>query len=481
MKKLIKIICICIVSIIIISCESFVKDININPNATTDAPADLILTGAMVNHKNYFGNRILIISNMWSGYMTGIQRQYQSYQNYSIAAGENTALRIVYYQVYNQLKLVIEKYEAINNQLGIGISKVIQAHSVGTAAALYGDIPFSEICNHIEYPNPVFDPQKEVYSGVQKLLDEAIIALNSGIGSLPNETDIFFNGDAKKWIEVAYTLKARFFTETKEYNKAYEEALKGISKYSNSMLGPCTTTAGMRNSIYNHQVTDRAGDVNSENAFLITLLDPDNNNYRGNSKTNEEARFNYYFLQSGTITGKIEPNHLSLGSGDNFTGIIGMEEPEQLVTYQENLLILAESAARTKDFHTALDHLNEFRSFMNSGGYIHPSYIADFPLKYEPYDEIDFELGGIKNSEGLNNNNAILKEILEERYVTFFCQFLGFNDVRRTRKESIGIKLSPSTGDKLPERFLYDEDEITANKNAPSPLPGIFDVTPVNQ
>ncbi len=181
------------------------------------------------------------------------------------------------------------------------------------------------------------------------------------------------------------------------------------------------------------------------------------------------------------MTGDIEPNFLSLGRGDKFTGIIGMEEKEQLVTYQENLLILAESAARTKDFATALSHLNSFRDFMNSGGYIHSTYTTAFPVKYDPYIDADFENNGMNNPEGIDKSQALLKEILEERYVTFFCQFLGFNDIRRTRKEAVGIHLTPSIGDKLPERILYDEAEITANINAPSPLPGIFDPTPVNK
>ena len=118
---------------------------------------------------------------------------------------------------------------------------------------------------------------------------------------------------------------------------------------------------------------------------------------------------------------------------------------------------------------------------MNSGGYIDPTYVAAFPLKYEPYVEADFENGGMKNLGGLDETQALLKEVLEERYVTFFCQMLGFNDVRRTRKESVGVQLTPTIGDKLPERFLYDQEEITSNANIPNPQPGLFDPTPVNK
>lgn len=477
MKKISFILLICI---FMSSCESLVDGVNLNPNASTAAPADYVLTGALANHKSLFGDRVLVITNIWTGYMTGVQRQYLSYQNYSIAASEATGLRLIYNRIFIQLKIAIDKYDDVNNRLGTGVAKVVQAHALGVATALYGDIPFSQAGNHLEFPHPVFDPQRDVYDGIQALLDEGISDLESGVGSLPDKTDIFFNGDAARWIEVAHTLKARFYMETKQYELAYDEAAKGISTPSNSLLGPSTTTAGMRNGLYTHNVTDRSGDVNSEGSYLTTLLDPSHPNYRGNTKTNEDARFHFYFLVNGGITGDIEPNTLSLGRGDLFTGIIGMETSEQMVTFQENLLILAEAAARTKSFEAALTHLNQFRSFMNSGGYIHPTYATTHILLYAPYDAADFEHGGVENPDGIDNTQALLREILEERYVTFFCQFIGFNDVRRTRKESVGIQLTPSIGDKLPERMLYDEAEITANPNAPDPLPGIFEVTAMN-
>jgi len=118
---------------------------------------------------------------------------------------------------------------------------------------------------------------------------------------------------------------------------------------------------------------------------------------------------------------------------------------------------------------------------MNSGGNIDATYKAAYPFKYDPYVQADFENGGMNNPGGLDKTQALLKEILEERYVTFFCQMLGFNDVRRTRKESVGIKLLPAIGDKLPERFFYDQEEINGNKNIPGQLPGLFDPTPVNK
>ena len=107
--------------------------------------------------------------------------------------------------------------------------------------------------------------------------------------------------------------------------------------------------------------------------------------------------------------------------------------------------------------------------------------IRDRSLKYNPYIQSDFENGGIENIDNISKEDALLREILEERYITFYGQIEGFNDVRRTRNESYGIELMPNSGDKLPERFLYPQSEIDANPNTPSPIPGFFEPTRINR
>lgn len=466
-----------------LSCETYVEDLNIDPNNATDAPAEYILTGAQVtNMYNFHMDRMGIIASMWSGQLTGIDRQYLSYQNYQYSPVETSGnWTDLYQKVYIQLEISKKKFDIINNRLGTGIAKIIQSHSIGTAAAIYGDIPFSQAGAPEEYPNPVFDDQEDVYSNIQVLLSSGISDLESGIGSLPGGTDIYFDGDRVKWIEVAHTLKARFYLETGDYEQAYAEAEMGISALSNSLMSKHTPISGMRNGLYTHQVNDRVGDVNAMGSNLSMLLNPEDSTYRGNAKTDETARFNYYFVNLGDngITGEIEPNYLSTSMGDSFNGFIAIDAAFPLVSYQENILILAEAAARVKGFDVALDHLNDFRSFMNNGGYMDATYIEEFPLKYDPYNIVDFQAAGINNQNGNSMEEALLTEILEERYVTFFMQIIAFNDVRRTRGETAGIKLQPETGDKLPERLFWGESDINSNVNPP-PLPSIFDPTPIN-
>jgi hypothetical protein len=152
-----------------------------------------------------------------------------------------------------------------------------------------------------------------------------------------------------------------------------------------------------------------------------------------------------------------------------------------LVTYEENLLILAEAGARSKGFETGLGHLNTYRSYMNTGGYINATYTRVYPPKYLPYVEADFVAGGMVNKVSETKDLALVREILQERYVSFIGQIIGFNDIRRTAKEAQGVKIPPVFGTVLPQRFLYAQTEVNSNTSTPKPIPNIFQFTEVNK
>ena len=342
---------------------------------------------------------------------------------------------------------------------------MIQAHGLGVAASLYGDIPFDQ-AGKIEFITPEFEDQDKVYEKVQELLTQAILELSLDINKPSNGSDIFFNGDSQKWIKVANSLKARFYMHTKKYDEAYNYAKLGIESPSESMMAVHGEVQGNSNLFYQFFTGSRGSELTSENSKIVQIIDDNSQIYRGNTKTDETARYNFYFSGSG------RPNYIS--------GYFSRSNSFPLVSYSENILTLAESGLRSKNFYTGLSHLNEFRGYMSGGGYLNNGYDT-LSMKYNPYIQSDFETGGIENVDNISKEDALLREILEERYITFYGQIEGFNDVRRTRNESYGIELLPNSGDKLPERFLYPQSEIDANPNTPSPIPGFFEPTRINR
>ena len=151
-----------------------------------------------------------------------------------------------------------------------------------------------------------------------------------------------------------------------------------------------------------------------------------------------------------------------------------------MITYQENLLILAEAGYRANGFDTGLTHLNNFRAYMNAGGYLTNTNASN--ILYDAYSTADFVAGGIENTDSINTEDALLREILEERYITLFGQVEVFNDTRRTENETVvRVPVLPNVGALLPQRFIYPQSEIDRNNNAPNPIPDFFDKTPINK
>lgn len=457
------------------SCNQIVDGLNTDPNNATDAPAKLVFTGTQIANmaaQEGLASRLAIV---WTGYGKGTFQQLGTWYLYQITANNfDDDWNIFFTGANKNAVIAIAKAEAIGNRKMAGITKIIQVNALGTATELWGDIPFTEAGNTKEFPNPRFETQAELIPKLVSRLDEAIADLESGVGTVGAE-DVHFAGDATKWKQVANTLKARLLMDIKQYEGAYTAALSGVSTFANSMYSPHGTTASNNeNANYSFLTNVRAGSITGEDSYLTFLLNPANTLYRGNSKTNETARFKFYYLEKGVnAPGVIEPNTLTTTAT---RGFFARDASFPLVTYQENILTLAELALRTgKGFDVALGQLNTYRAFLNTGGYLHVTYKVAGTYSYLPYVAADFAVGGIENKEGITADNALLNEILQERYVTFYGQHMGWNDERRTRNESVGIKLAPNNGSKLPWRFIYSQNELNSNSNSPRPAPGLFD------
>ncbi|QDK77901.1 SusD/RagB family nutrient-binding outer membrane lipoprotein [Spirosoma sp. KCTC 42546] len=455
------------------SCSSIVENLNVDPNNPTASTGSLLLTGTEIANMATQEGMASRLTTIWSGYATGADRQWLDYYNYNVTAGVYDADWNLVYQATNaNALLTIEKATTLGNRKMAAIAKILRANALATGTELWGDIPFDQAGDILKYPSPAFEPQATVYTKLLALLDDAIADLKSGVGTVTTE-DIHFGGDATKWTQVAYTLKARLQTDLKQYDAAYTTAQTGISAYANSLYAPHGNTANVnQNAYFSFLASSRTGDINAVGAYNTTLLNPTSAKYRGNSKTIETARFKFYYLEVGVNSpGKMEPN--TTGT----TGFFAQTASFPLVTYQENILTLAESALRSgKGFATALGHLNAYRAWLNTGGNINAAYLTAGSYKYEPYVAADFEAGGIENAAGgITADNALLREILEERYVSFYGQHVGWDDERRTRAEAYGIKLTPNNGTQLPWRFIYPQNELNSNANAPKPVPATFE------
>ncbi|WP_396590393.1 SusD/RagB family nutrient-binding outer membrane lipoprotein [Allomuricauda sp. R78024] len=461
------------------SCSESFEELNRNPNAITTEellPPNLLVKGTMLANISLNMSHLQRISGMWSGQYRGEIALYLGLYNYDFSSEEsNSGWGYLYNGILKQNREIARYYnlKGIDGKgiLITAITRIIEAHAVGTATVIWGDIPYSEaVVETIE--DPKFDSQVDVYQSLQILLDEAIVLLESDVIDDNLSEDIFFEGDKEKWKETAYTLKARYYLQTKQYDLAHEAAKKGISTHENTMrFTPLETRIlGTENLLYRFMIGGRRGYMSADDTYCRNLLSTNEGN-RNNAKTNEKARRNYLNAGASTGTGR--------------TNIINGElTPMNLVSYQENLLILAETAARTVSFGEGLSQLNLVRFFLESENSFDLRFSSDEDDKvYQPYEEIDFEIDGMENPDGIDKNRALLREIIEERYVTGFGTFIPWNDLRRLQNEPdimVPVPFNKSDISIHPQRFIISQNEFESNSNSPSGL-SIFDPIPINQ
>jgi hypothetical protein len=112
-----------------------------------------------------------------------------------------------------------------------------------------------------------------------------------------------------------------------------------------------------------------------------------------------------------------------------------------LITYEENELIKAECNYRLNNEAAALQNLNNVRAAVAS----------KWAVTYPP-------LTGL-------SGQALLDEILTEKYLSLFLQIEVWNDYKR----NCFPVLTGYQGQPLPARVFYGVDERNANPNIPAP------------
>ena len=464
--KLFKISLVITIFLSTLSCQDMVDGINdVDPNKIATVSGEVLFTGIQLADIAAQSGFLSQAGGVASGYFVGADR-LNFIQNYEyIKSDSNTPWNNIYQGAVKQARELRSGIEVPNKDFFYGASKVLEAHAVGTAANIFGDVPFTEAAND-DISTPKYDGQANVYTALQNLLDEAISDLQNAGTSGGISEDIFFGGDSDKWIKTAYTLKARLFLDVRDYANALSSAQNGISSSSETMKYTPPNTLGADTNLLHEVITGSTsgGAIAANGSFLIDLLGTGSES-RNNTKTDEIDRAAYYYD----------------GTDINNSGIAGVDEPMNQISLQENLLIWAETSLRSNasNFDMALTKLNEHRANLRNGTY--------FPVStgiYDDYVSADFEAAGIENADSsLSKEDALLREIIEERYATFFTTVLGFNDLRRMKKDPVAIQVPVpfNTGSQHPERFLYPFDEENTNGANVPDIADIFVKTQINQ
>lgn len=100
----------------------------------------------------------------------------------------------------------------------LGVGQVLKAYFTSMMVDMFGDIPYSEaFAGNAETSNinPKFDDQKAIYDDCIKLCGEAVTNLKK-TQAVAISGDLFYAGNASRWIKLANTLKLRLLVQTRK-------------------------------------------------------------------------------------------------------------------------------------------------------------------------------------------------------------------------------------------------------------------------
>ena len=337
----------------------------------------------------------------------------------------------------------------------LGMAETLEALNWGILTDLHGDIPCSETFGTIR--SPKLDTQKEIYTKIFALLDDAQVNFAKG-GETVSTQDLLFQNDLQKWSGLAHAIKARYLLHTYGVNKS---VLNDVLKEAQAAISAGFNGANL--DIFNGKTSK-----NSWSAYHTSR------SYIGSSKTVDNL-----------LVERADPrealyNTNGFGSTQPVIGQPGnsaQAEVTQTVNYpawldngaaylhvfskSELYFIIAEVKARLAqdakaDFETAVTaSFNDY--FVASGSSVEDSTITNY----------------LKSIETRYAANP-LKEIMVQKYIaqTRDEQLETYNDIRRCRyvDGTYYVTLTnpmniQANVNRWPLRMPYGESDVVSNPN----------------
>ncbi|MEP7381370.1 MAG: SusD/RagB family nutrient-binding outer membrane lipoprotein [Gemmatimonadota bacterium] len=397
-----------------------------NPNQPTVAGINQQFVATQTALTLQYTSDLARTACIWIQQCAGTERQYGQLGMYDY--GED-AYNASFAQVYTgggliDIKGVIEKADAAGDDVYGAVGRVIEVMQMGLAADVWGDIPYSQAVS--DTPTPSLDAQQDVYISLQATLDTAITMLASNKGAGPGLVDLYYGGNAVKWARLAHTLKARYALHVAEregasaYALALAQAQQGLQP-GDDFLGIAGDNPQSYNAWYQFLVIQRAGYMFAGRE-LVDLL-----------AQRSDPRLTHYFLANDddAYVGA-DPGDATSSQFSSFTVQDAPAYRQPIVTWQENRLIVAETAFRTGSGSLAASALD-----------------------------------AVRQDAGLPTLGTVtLEDILAEKYIVLFQNPEAWNDYKRTCYPA----LIPAAGSQaVPGRLLYAVGERNSNPNVPAP------------
>jgi hypothetical protein len=494
-----------------------------NPNLPTEASARQLFIGVQAAQFGFQEGTVAMMMCEWVQSCNGTNSRFvQQAAQYVFGEASNIgANQGDWVLVYGggglyDIRQVETKTAAAGDSTWLGVTKIWEALTIGTASDMWGDIPYSQAGDSLR---PALDSRSMILTALQTRLDEAIAELQSGTGPGPLDADLVLGGSAPKWVRVANTLKARFYINTAEslgvpaYTAAITAALSGINDPTGAsdMASFHTTATSERNMWTQFQTSSGFGpDLQAGKAmvdFMKARSDPRLAAYYCPNSSRPWAPADTSLRAAGTglgtlivdSNGKLE--EVTAATADTASGAteptwsttIGGTTVDNHVTWTNRGLPYAGDDYNTPErLPVSKYNCGEPARFAATARIPYVSYAENELILAEAYHGTGNDplaLQHLNNARAYANTAfphsaplldlpalvgisgaALLDSIMTEKWVAMFQNIAVIDDYRRTCLPAITPYLANTQGfHNVPGRLFYPLNERNVNSNVPDP------------
>lgn len=340
---------------------------------------------------------------------------------------------------------------------------VMKGHLFFELTSLWGDVPFTEALDGVQFESPRFDNQETVLEGVVTLMDEAMALIDAmpATGNFDfSAGDLILGGNMARWRELANSIKIRTLMLIRNVDSAEANAETRLA----AAFGQPTVSAPV--------FLQYEGTSTSTNAYFDIIKqflgasneDPGNGLPLGPAPALRDHLFN-----TNDPRGSLWINDITLPATDYGTYPSGATE----AIFSDNLL-----RADYPDVYFLPSEISLYRAELILDGVLTGSAQAEFEagvtyaLNYWG-GNIDGFTGTAVSATDVSTyitslGAVTLEEIHTQLWLEAFLRpVVAWNTVRRTGVPA----LSPPPGASIStilKRFDYPPDEVASNPNTPS-------------
>jgi hypothetical protein len=430
-------------SVLMMSCNKFDKEININPNQPGEASGTQLIANAQLSLPG--------LSASPQGEFVAQYLSETQYPTASLYPEGGTSFYGLYQGPLMNLETVVNSNSLstldgpIVNQ--IAVAKILKAYFIWHITDRWGDVPYVDALKGAEIFTPGYDAQESIYSSLFQLLADA----NNSIVAGAITNDLVYGGNMDRWKKLSNTIRLLMALRLSKVDPA-----KGAQEFNNAL------TAGIMSSIADNFLFKHLPDANNQNYWfgqvsvsnrkwwalsellvskMLPVSDPRLPIY-GNMVGGQ-----YIGLPFGTVTGMPNTTNFSL-LGD---AIWKQDAWIHLVTYAQALFAKAEAAKLGwipgGDIEAKLNYdlaiEQSVRQWNNNSTTGLVAMMASPEIAYDPA--------------------RALEQISTQRYVHLFMHgYEGWAEWRRTGYP----ELAPPVGDPsraVPRRQSYPANEVFNN------------------